>query len=81
LTVVLHPPCRVDALRSFCVVCRVVIVPELNNPALSPNLGPAATARGVNRRDRLWGRPLHVEDIVAEIQRLGGSKKRQIAAA
>jgi hypothetical protein len=34
----------------------------------------------VHRLDRVSGRPMHVEDIVTEIRRLGGST-RQIAAA
>jgi hypothetical protein len=34
----------------------------------------------VHRLNRVSGRPMHVEDILSEIRRLGGSK-RQIAAA
>jgi 2-oxoglutarate ferredoxin oxidoreductase subunit alpha len=80
MKVVMLSPLPVDAIRSFCQDCREIIVPELNYQGQFANLVTAATARAVHRLDRVPGRPMHVEDIVAEIRRLGRSK-RQIAAA
>jgi 2-oxoglutarate/2-oxoacid ferredoxin oxidoreductase subunit alpha len=80
MKVVMLSPLPVDAIRSFCNDCREVLVPELNYQGQFANLVTAATARAVHRLDRVSGRPMHVEDIVSEIRRLGGSK-RQIAAA
>jgi len=80
MKVVMLSPLPVDAIRSFCDDCREIVVPELNYQGQFANLVTAATARAVHRLDRVSGRPMHVEDIVMEICRLGGSK-RQIAAA
>ena len=80
MKVVMLSPLPVDAIRSFCDDCREVLVPELNYQGQFANLVTAATARAVHRLDRVSGRPMHVEDIVMEVRRLGGSK-RQIAAA
>jgi 2-oxoglutarate ferredoxin oxidoreductase subunit alpha len=80
MKVVMLSPLPVDAIRSFCDDCGEIVVPELNYQGQFANLVTAATARAVHRLDRVSGRPMHVEDIVSEIRRLGGSK-RQIAAA
>ena len=56
------------------------LVPELNYQGQFANLLTGATARAVHRLDRVPGRPMHVEDIVAEIRHLA-RRKRQIAAA
>jgi 2-oxoglutarate ferredoxin oxidoreductase subunit alpha len=80
MKVVMLSPLPVDAIRSFCQDCREVIVPELNYQGQFANLVTAATACAVHRLNRVSGRPMHVEDILSEIRRLGSSK-RQIAAA
>src|SRR5918996_1209018 len=79
MKVVMLSPLPVEAIRSFCDDCREILVPELNYQGQFANLVTAATARAVHRLDRVSGRPMHVEDIVMEIRRLGGSP-RQIAA-
>jgi 2-oxoglutarate ferredoxin oxidoreductase subunit alpha len=80
MKVVMLSPLPVDAIRSFCDDCREILVPELNYQGQFANLVTAATARAVHRLNRVSGRPMHVEDIVMEIRRLGGGT-RQIAAA
>jgi 2-oxoglutarate/2-oxoacid ferredoxin oxidoreductase subunit alpha len=80
MKVVMLSPLPVDAIRSFCDDCREILVPELNYQGQFANLVTAATARAVHRLNRVSGRPMHVEDIVMEIRRLG-SGTRQIAAA
>jgi 2-oxoglutarate ferredoxin oxidoreductase subunit alpha len=79
MKVVMLSPLPIDAIRSFCEDCREILVPELNYQGQFANLVTAATARSMHRLDRVSGRPMHVEDIVAEIRRLGSSK-RQVAA-
>jgi 2-oxoglutarate/2-oxoacid ferredoxin oxidoreductase subunit alpha len=80
MKVVMLSPLPVEAIRSFCDDCREILVPELNYQGQFANLVTAATARAVHRLNRVSGRPMHVEDIVMEIRRLGGGT-RQIAAA
>jgi len=81
MKVVMLSPLPLDAIRSFCDDCREILVPELNYQGQFSNLVTAATARSMHRLNRVSGRPMHVEDIVAEIRRRAASKKRQIAAA
>jgi 2-oxoglutarate ferredoxin oxidoreductase subunit alpha len=80
MKVVMLSPLPEDAIARFCADCQEVLVPELNYQGQFANLVTAATARSMHRLDRVSGRPMHVEDIVAEIRRLGG-RKQQVAAA
>ena len=80
MKVVMLSPLPLEAINDFFADCREILIPELNYQGQFANLITAATAREVHRLDRVSGRPMHVEDILAEVRRLGG-RKRQVAAA
>ena len=82
LKVVMLSPLPVDAIRSFCADCREVLVPELNYEGQFAHLLTGATGCVVHRFDRVTGRPMQVDDILAEIRRLAPVEaKRRFAVA
>ena len=82
MKVVMLSPLPVDAIRSFCADCREVLVPELNYEGQFAHLLTGATGCAVHRFDRVTGRPMRVDDILAEIRRLAGTEtKRRFAVA
>jgi 2-oxoglutarate ferredoxin oxidoreductase subunit alpha len=84
MKVVMLSPLPVDAIRSFCDDCREVLVPELNYQGQFANLLTGATACRVDRLCKTSGRPMQVEDILAEIRRLAkveAPAERRFAAA
>lgn len=70
MKVVMLSPLPVEAIRRFCEDCEEVLVPELNYQGQFAHLLTGATGCRVNRFDRVPGRPMQVEDILAEIRRL-----------
>ena len=70
MKVVMLSPLPEDAIRRFCEDCDEVLVPELNYQGQFAHLLTGATACRVNRLDQTTGRPMQVEDILAEIRRL-----------
>jgi 2-oxoglutarate ferredoxin oxidoreductase subunit alpha len=82
MKVVMLSPLPVDAIRSFCADCREVLVPELNYEGQFAHLLTGATGCVVHRFDRVTGRPMHVDDILAEIRHLAGTEtERRFAVA
>jgi 2-oxoglutarate ferredoxin oxidoreductase subunit alpha len=82
LKVVMLSPLPVDAIRSFCADCGEVLLPELNYEGQFANLVTGATGCVVHRFDRVSGRPMQVDDILAEIRRLAPTEtKRRFAVA
>ena len=82
LKVVMLSPLPVDAIRSFCADCREVLVPELNYEGQFAHLLTGATGCAVHRFNRVSGRPMQVDDILAEIRRLAPTEtKRRLAVA
>jgi 2-oxoglutarate ferredoxin oxidoreductase subunit alpha len=83
MKVVMLSPLPVDAIRSFCADCREVLVPELNYQGQFANLLTGATGCAVQRFNRVPGRPMQVDDILAEIRRLAKvikTERRFVAA-
>src|ERR671918_1634989 len=70
MKVVMLSPLPVDAITSFCADSREVLVPELNYQGQFANLLTGATGCAVQRFNRVPGRPMQVDDILAEIRRL-----------
>jgi 2-oxoglutarate/2-oxoacid ferredoxin oxidoreductase subunit alpha len=82
MKVVMLSPLPVDAIRSFAADCGEVLVPELNYEGQFAHLLTGATGRVVHRLNRVSGRPMQVDDILAEIRRLAPTKtKRRLAVA
>jgi 2-oxoglutarate ferredoxin oxidoreductase subunit alpha len=82
LKVVMLSPLPVDAIRSFIADCGEVLVPELNYEGQFANLVTGATGCPVHRFDRVSGRPMRVDEVLAEIRRLAPSEtKRRFAVA
>ena len=83
LKVVMLSPLPVDAIRSFCADCREVLVPELNYQGQFAHLMTGATGCAVQRFNQVTGRPMRVDDILAEIRRLAKVIKthRRVVAA
>ena len=80
---VMLSPLPVDAIRSFCADCREVLVPELNYQGQFAHLLTGATGCAVQRFNRVSGRPMPVDDILAEIRRLAKvikTERRYVAA-
>jgi 2-oxoglutarate ferredoxin oxidoreductase subunit alpha len=70
MKVVMLSPLPEDAISRFCADCKEVLVPELNYQGQFAQLLTGATACRVNRLNQTSGRPMQVEDILAEIRRL-----------
>jgi 2-oxoglutarate ferredoxin oxidoreductase subunit alpha len=82
MKVVMLSPLPADAIRRFCADCAEVLVPELNYEGQFANLMTGATGCVVRRFDQVTGRPMQVDDILAEIRRLAKvDAKRRFAAA
>ncbi len=82
MKVVMLSPLPVEAIARFCADCREVLVPELNFEGQFAHLMTGATGCLVHRLDRVTGRPMPVDDILAEIRRLAKvDAKRRFAAA
>ena len=83
MKVVMLSPLPADAIRSFCADCREVLVPELNYEGQFANLLTGASGCAVHRFNQVTGRPMRVDDILAEIRRLAKVIKtpRRVAAA
>ena len=82
MKVVMLSPLPVDAIRRFCDDCDEVLVPELNYQGQFAHLLTGATGRRVHRFNQVTGRPMPVEDILVEIQRLAKvDVKRRFAVA
>ncbi len=82
MKVVMLSPLPVEAISRFCADCTEVLVPELNYEGQFAHLMTGATGCLVHRFDRVTGRPMPVDDILAEIRRLAKvDAKRQFAAA
>ncbi len=82
MKVVLLSPLPMDSINALLDDSREVLVPELNYEGQFANLLTGATGRPVTRLNRVYGTPMHVEDILGEIRRLAGKKKgrRKVAA-
>ena len=83
MKVVMLSPLPVDAIKSFCADCREVLVPELNYEGHFAHLLTGATGCAVQRFNRVSGRPMQVDDILAEIRRLAKvikTERRFVAA-
>jgi 2-oxoglutarate ferredoxin oxidoreductase subunit alpha len=82
MKMVMLSPLPVEAIRRFCADCTEVLVPELNYQGQFANLMTGATGCVVHRFDRVSGRPMPVDDILAEVRRLAKvDAKRRFAAA
>ncbi len=82
MKVVMLSPLPVEAIRRFCDDCDEVLVPELNYQGQFAHLLTGATGRRVHRFNQVTGRPMPVEDILVEIQRLAKvDVKRRFAVA
>jgi 2-oxoglutarate ferredoxin oxidoreductase subunit alpha len=83
MKVVMLSPLPLDAIRSFCADCREVLVPELNYQGQFAHLLTGATGCAVQRFNQVTGRPMRVDDILAEIRRLAKVIKthRRVVAA
>jgi 2-oxoglutarate ferredoxin oxidoreductase subunit alpha len=82
MKVVMLSPLPVDAISRFCADCTEVLVPELNYEGQFASLMTGATGCLVHRFDRVTGRPMPVDDILAEVRRLAKvDAKRRFAAA
>ncbi len=82
MKVVMLSPLPVEAISRFCADCTEVLVPELNYEGQFAHLMTGATGCLVHRFDRVTGRPMPVDDILAEIRRLAKvDAKRRFAAA
>jgi 2-oxoglutarate ferredoxin oxidoreductase subunit alpha len=82
MKVVMLSPLPEDAISRFCADCKEVLVPELNYQGQFAQLLTGATACRVNRLNQTSGRPMQVEDILAEIRRLAkvDAPRRFVAA-
>jgi len=75
-------PLPVEAIRSFAADCREVLVPELNYEGQFAQLLTGATGCAVHRFNRVPGRPMRVDEVLAEIRRLAPTEtKRRFAVA
>jgi 2-oxoglutarate ferredoxin oxidoreductase subunit alpha len=82
MKVVMLSPLPVEAIRRFCADCAEVLVPELNYEGQFAQLMTGVTGCVVHRFDRVTGRPMSVDDILAEVRRLAKvDAKRRFAAA
>ncbi|MDH3771351.1 MAG: 2-oxoacid:acceptor oxidoreductase subunit alpha, partial [Nitrospirota bacterium] len=81
MKVVMLSPLPLEEIEKFFADCDEILVPELNYQGQFANLVTAATGRTVERLDRVAGRPMPVDDIVAEVRRLAKRSKRHVAAA
>jgi 2-oxoglutarate ferredoxin oxidoreductase subunit alpha len=82
MKVVMLSPLPVEAIRRFCEDCDEVLVPELNYQGQFAHLLAGATGCRVHRFNQVAGRPMQVEDILLEIQRLAKVDiKRRFAVA
>lgn len=79
MKVVMLSPFPVDAVNAFMDDCGAVLVPELNYQGQFAHLIQAETARPVHRLSRVSCNPMKVEEILAEIRLLAGTKAKKAA--